>query len=102
MARLLFTIESVFPVRGRGIVLFPGIVPIGEERFRAGDALMLRRVDGSELRVTIGGLDMGHGRRDRNAAVPVLVGGLAESDAPVGSQVWSVDVGAGPSSPELL
>ena len=57
MPRHLFTVEDTFTIRGRGTILVPGIVPEGDERFRIGDALRLRRPDGSEVEATIDGIE---------------------------------------------
>jgi hypothetical protein len=75
-------------IRGRGLVPVPGIVPVGDERFRAGDPLLLKRPDGSELRTTIGSLEI----LDPNPTnqVAVLLKELGKEDVPVGTEVWSV------------
>lgn len=57
MARRLFTIEDTFLIEGRGLVPVPGIVPQGEERFRIGDPISLKRPDGSEIEWKMGGLN---------------------------------------------
>ena len=43
MGRLLFVVEDRFLIKGRGLVPVPGIVPQGEECFRAGDPILLKR-----------------------------------------------------------
>lgn len=58
MARLLFTVEDTFVIRGRGLVMAPGIVPEGEGRFHVGDRITLRRPDGSYFDTQIGGLEL--------------------------------------------
>ncbi|WZO98811.1 hypothetical protein EP7_000402 [Isosphaeraceae bacterium EP7] len=58
MARLLFTVEDTFEIRNRGLVLVPGIIPEGDERFRIGAPITLLRPDGSSLDAQIGGIDM--------------------------------------------
>ena len=75
-------------IRGRGLVPVPGIIPVGEERFRAGDPLLLKRPDGSELRTTISSLEI----LDPNPTnqVVVLLKELAKEDVPIGTEVWSV------------
>jgi hypothetical protein len=85
MSRHLFTVEDTFTIKGRGTVLVPGIVPEGEERFRIGDALRLRRPDGSEVEATIDGIDffnVPHG------AYPIVIR-LPKSDVALGTEVWS-------------
>jgi len=44
-------------VQGRGVVLLPELRPIAGEEFRVGDPLMLKRPDGAEDMVRIGGLE---------------------------------------------
>ncbi|HLL88459.1 MAG TPA: hypothetical protein VK324_04085 [Tepidisphaeraceae bacterium] len=89
MRRLLFNVEEIFLIRARGVVLVPGIVPIGDERFRIGDGLRLKRPDGTEVTTTIGGLDMFTCSTKRD--MPVLLKDLGKEDVPVGTEVWSVD-----------
>jgi hypothetical protein len=88
MARRLFTVSDTFLIRGRGLVPVPGL-PISEERFRAGDPLLLKRPDGTELRTTIGSLEI----LDPNPTnqVVVLLKELVKEDVPIGTEVWSVD-----------
>ncbi|QOV89772.1 hypothetical protein [Humisphaera borealis] len=89
MPRLLFKVEDTFLIRARGVVLVPGIVPVGGERFRIGDGLRLKRPDGTEVETAIGGLDMF--TCTTKPDVPVLLKGLRKEDVPVGTEVWSVD-----------
>jgi hypothetical protein len=89
MARRLFIVEDTFFITGHGLVPVPGIVPIDGERFRVGDPLLLKRPDGSELRTTIGGLEI-LSPNPTNQVVVVLKG-LTKEDVPVGTEFWSVD-----------
>jgi hypothetical protein len=75
-------------IRGRGLVPVPGIVPVGEERFRAGDPLLLKRPDGTELRTTITSLEIMN--PNPRHEVVVLLKELTKEDVPVGTEVWSV------------
>jgi hypothetical protein len=99
MARCLFVVEGAFFIKGRGLVTVPGIVPEGDERFRVGDPILLKRPDGSRLEWNIGGLEMIHctPRRQTND-VFILLKGLNKEDLPVGSEVWSVDTPYPPSA----
>lgn len=90
MARFLFVVEDTFAIKGRGLVLVPGITPHEDEIFRVGDPLRLIRPDGSELRTAIGGLEM-FTKPVLQAAIPVLLRGVTKEEVPVGSEVWSVD-----------
>src|SRR6516225_1633154 len=55
--RLLFTVTETFTVSGRGVVLLPELTFVGEEKFSVGEPLRLRRPDGAEEAVPIGGLE---------------------------------------------
>ena len=92
MPRLLFKVDDTFLIRGRGLVLVPGIVPVGDERFRRDDALRLKRPDGSEVETTIAGLEMF--TETMKPDIPVFLKGLGKEDVPIGTEVWSVDSGS--------
>lgn len=96
MARRLFTVTDTFLIRARGLVLVPGIVPIGDERFRIGDPLRLIRPDGLEIETAVGGLEMFTGTTKPD--MPVLLGGFSKEDVPIGTEVWSVDGGSAGSA----
>jgi translation elongation factor EF-Tu-like GTPase len=99
MARRLFIVEDAFFIKGRGLVTVPGIVPEGDERFRVGDPILLKRPDGSRLEWTIGGLEMIHCTpRRQTDDVFILLKGLNKEDVPVGSEVWSVHTPDPPSA----
>ncbi len=90
MARLLFTVEDAFFIEGRGLVPFPGIVPVENERFRIGDSIMLKRADGTELKRQLAGIELCSPPQP-NYAVVILLKGLTKDDVPIGTEVWSVD-----------
>jgi hypothetical protein len=90
MARRLFTVEDTFLIEGRGLVLVPGIVPQGDERFRAGDPIRLKRPDGSEIEWKIGGVELLFTPRTHDD-VFILLEGLDKGDVPIGTDVWSVE-----------
>ena len=97
MPRLLFTIEDRFQIRGRGLIVVPGLAAQGDERFRIGDPLLLKRPDGSSLLWTIGGLEMMITNPvvpPEQRRVPVLLIGQNKDDVPAGTEVWSVDPAA--------
>ncbi|MBL8848209.1 MAG: hypothetical protein JNG89_00925 [Planctomycetaceae bacterium] len=87
MARKLFTVDQSFTIRQRGTILVPGLVPEGEERFRAGDALRLVYPDGSDIETTIKGLDLLNLGPQGETAVLVA---WQESEVPIGTEVWSL------------
>jgi hypothetical protein len=87
MPRRLFTVTETFMVPGRGIVLIPGIAPVGNERFRVGDPLLLKRPDGREIPTTIGSLEF-LCPNPRNEVV-VMLPQFGNEDVPAGTEVWS-------------
>ena len=88
MSRLLFVVDDHFDIRERGLILAPGIEPIGDERFTVGSPLLLKRPDGSSIETTIGGLEMLLTPKP-TTQVPILLKGLGKSDVPIGTEVWS-------------
>jgi translation elongation factor EF-Tu-like GTPase len=87
VTRCLFAVEDTFLIKGRGLVVVPGIVPIGEERFRVGDPLLLKRPDGTSVSTNIGGLEFLC--PNPSGEIVVLLKGFSKEDVPVGTQVWS-------------
>jgi hypothetical protein len=88
MGRRLLVVASTFTVKGRGLVLVPGILPEGDECFRPGDPIVLRKPDGSTVATRIDALELlcANPRRD----VVILLKELTKPDVPVGTEVWSV------------
>jgi hypothetical protein len=97
MARRVFNVADTFTIRGRGVVLLPGLTPINDERFRVGDPLLLKRPDGVEFCAWISGIELFSGTPE----VPVLLNGLTKEDVPLGTEVWSVDGGRRADNPTL-
>jgi translation elongation factor EF-Tu-like GTPase len=91
MARRLFVVEDSFLIKGRGLVPVPGIVPRGDERFRVGDHIVIRRPDGSQLEWTIGGIEIFRTPPRPNSDLGILLEDLNKDDVPIGSEVWSAD-----------
>lgn len=87
MGRRLFVVEDTFVVEGRGLVLVPGILPEGDECFRVGDPILIRRPDGSDIATRIGALELicPNTRGD----VVIMLKELVKADVPVGTEVWS-------------
>jgi hypothetical protein len=88
--RLLFTVTQTFAIQGRGVVLLPELRLIGEERFRVGDPLLLKRPDGKQDQVRIGGLEFLTPISGRCQLV-VMLTDRSREDVPVGTEVWSVE-----------
>jgi translation elongation factor EF-Tu-like GTPase len=90
MARCLFVVEDTFFIKGRGLVLVPGIVLQGDERLRVGDPILLKRPDGSFFESAIGGIEMIYGTPPSSKQnVHILLKDLTKEDVPIGSEVWS-------------
>jgi len=87
---LLFTVSDRFTIQGRGIVPLPELKSIGNEHFRVGDQLRLRRPDGTEDLVPIVGLDLLKPLNGRCQPVVMLLGKEKDS-VPIGTEVWSID-----------
>ena len=90
IVRLLFTVSQTFALRGRGVTLIPQLRLIGDEVFKVGDPLRLKRPDGSEDVVRIGGFELA---KVSNAPCHLLVhlSGKSKEDVPIGTEVWSID-----------
>ncbi len=99
MARCLFVVEDTFFIKGRGLVLVPGIISQGEERFRTGDPILLKRPDGILQEARIGGLESFMTPTPREDTI-ILLKGCDKVDVPIGTEVWSVDASK-PSEFEL-
>jgi len=89
MPRCLCTVEDTFSIKGRGLVVVPGIVPVGEERFRVGDHLLLKRPDGTSISTTIGALEILS--PNPRGGIAVLLNEFSKEDVPVGTEVWSAE-----------
>jgi hypothetical protein len=92
MSRLLFTVSDRFLIRGRGLVVVPGIPATCTDRILVGDPILLKRPDGSALAWTIGGIEMFIENRkpyEPNRDMPILLTGLGKEDVPVGTEIWT-------------
>lgn len=87
-AQLLFKVKDVFSISGEGLILGPGVPRVGPS-VKIGDAIEIRRPDGSTLSTKVGGLGM-FGGPPLAEAVPLLipVPGTKEQ-VPPGSEVWT-------------
>ncbi len=90
MGRMLFKVEHCFEIRNHGVVILPGIVPQGYQRFRVGDSLELRRPDGTAVITSIVGLEFMNPMPANHALAVVLPTQLTKVDVPVGTEVWSI------------
>jgi hypothetical protein len=87
MPRHLFTVEYVVEIKGRGLAFVPGLKPVGDEVFRAGDPILLRRPDGTQLKTAISSLELMS--PNPNYEVTILLRDLTKNDVPLGTEVWS-------------
>jgi hypothetical protein len=86
--RRLFAVTDTFTVTGRGLVLIPGLIPIDDEHFKAGDPILLRSPDGRETRTSIDALELPHPNLKNE--VLIMLRDLVKDDVPVGTEVWSL------------
>ena len=76
---LLFKVDDIFLITGRGLVLMLGI---GNNNARVGDKIRIIKPDNSILEATIKGIGF-------SATREILVGSdLSKDDIPIGSEVW--------------
>jgi hypothetical protein len=86
-SRLLFTVEDVFLIRDRGLILVPGLER--DERIGVGDPLLLKMPDGSSATASVAGIEFS--TPNPRHMFPILLNGLTKDDVPIGTEVWSVD-----------
>ena len=89
MSDALFTVESTFTIRGRGIVLLPGVSLEQYASVKVGDPLSITCPNGSVIRTEVRGVEYPPsvkwiGDRPANPKYGVLVG---VTDVPAGSIV---------------
>lgn len=79
---LLFTVEQVFLITGRGVVLLPGL---GEKPVRVGTPVRLVRPNQSTLDTKICGIGFNEFR-------DILLGPeVRKEDVPIGTEVWLIE-----------
>ena len=89
MTRRIVVVEDTFEIKGRGLLLVPGILPKEGELFRVGDPIRLRRPDGAWIHTRIDDLQCLSSNPPAGDIV-IMLAGFAKSDIPVGTEVWSV------------
>jgi translation elongation factor EF-Tu-like GTPase len=83
---LVATIEDIFTITGRGVVVVPAL--LSECRVRSGDPIQLRRSDGTVKNTSIfsvESLNLGSGKR-RPAFM--LAHNIAKEDIAEGDEIW--------------
>lgn len=91
MSRCICKVVATSEVRGY-LALFPGIVPIGSERFRNGNRIELKYPNGTSLSTSIGSLELACPNPKQE--IVILLEGLLKADVPEGTEAWSVDTNA--------
>lgn len=90
-ATLLFRVENVFQIEGRGCILLPGIPRSFHPPIRCGAALQLRRPDGTSISTSLGAFELINTPK-RNTAV--LVADIDKTEVPIGTDVLWVFPGS--------
>ena len=92
MSRELFTVKHSFILDGRGLVVVPDPA-IDVEVLAAGDSIIVKHGDGSELPATVSSIEIISGRDESMQPIStfaiVLPKRLTRDDVPVGCSVWS-------------
>jgi translation elongation factor EF-Tu-like GTPase len=83
---LLFVIEDVFAIKGRGVIAAGKLADADGARFRIGDPVEVRRRDGSVVRTVISGMEY---RDPPSATTGVLFPGVSASDLAIGDEIWT-------------
>ncbi|MGC4033915.1 MAG: hypothetical protein QM754_19715 [Tepidisphaeraceae bacterium] len=89
MPQFLFAVEDRFLIRGRGLVLAPGVCVSNPHKLVAGDRLLLKAVDGLAIQTTLAGLE--HLDPNPRQLLPLLVNDPDAIDVPIGTEVWLID-----------
>ncbi len=89
MPRRLLVVEQRMILRGKGLMLTPGIILSAGQRIQAGDSVVLNRPDGSSLVATIQGTSSAIERGSSNQLF-LMLDLLDKNQAPIGTEVWSI------------
>lgn len=89
MGQLLFRIDDVFTIKGRGVVVVDDVVEWPADlRLRVGDPIEVVRADGSRLRTVVRGVEWMHVTGPARWPVGVLLGPEVErADVAAGDEV---------------
>jgi translation elongation factor EF-Tu-like GTPase len=92
MMRMVSTIEDVFEILGRGLVVIPGVPLAGNFNIKAGDMVRLKRPDGTHFTTKMRGIEMIGRSAEAIRAMPVCLGSdLSKEAVPVGTEIWFDD-----------
>jgi hypothetical protein len=89
MPRRLLVVEQRHWLRGRGLILAPGVVPGEGERIKAEDRVVLIRPDGSTRDAMIRGTST-YFSPGSAMKVDLLLDLSGKDEVPIGTEVWSV------------
>ncbi|WP_435009361.1 hypothetical protein P12x_000613 [Tundrisphaera lichenicola] len=90
MARRLLVVERRLWLRDKGLILDPGIIPVGGEPIGVGSQVVLRRPDGSTCAAVIRGTSTDSGSATAGR-IRLLLDEVGRDDVPIGTEVWSND-----------
>ena len=85
----LSTVEDVFDISKRGIIVVPGIPKDDDQKWkiRSGEPIMLETPDGTIFHTVVCGMEM-TSRPDRKS-IPLLLGpDITKQMVPVGTKLW--------------
>jgi hypothetical protein len=89
----LCSVEFTFVLEGRGLVILPGI-PYPSDKMRSvrvGEAIVLIKPDGSEIRTNIGSIESIYRNPPADHAPFLATASLTKEDVPLGTEVWLCD-----------
>ena len=83
----LLTVEDVFDIPGRGLVVVPG--PLVESHASPAQiAVILKRPDGQELEATASITFQFQTPPPKEHRLAMILKGLPKSDVPIGTEIW--------------
>jgi hypothetical protein len=89
---LLFKVEDVFAISGRGCVIMPSIPADSDFKIRVKDQIKLRTPDGLVLDTQIAGIEFAHGTKQDGSKISrmaiILPRDIPKDDIPKGTEVW--------------
>ena len=94
--KLLFNVENVFEISGRGCFILPGIRNDSALDFalKAGDRILIRKSDGSEIDTEICELEFADNLTSKRSWVAIrFPSDIRKSDVEIGCKVWLIERG---------
>jgi translation elongation factor EF-Tu-like GTPase len=89
---LLFRVEDVFDISGRGCVIAPVIPADADYRIRAKDQIQLRAPDGRVLDTHIASIELLKPRDGSACRMAIMLPrNLVKQDVPPGTEVWLLE-----------